>query len=116
MGFAPDLLAAYSRAHVILNPVNYGGGLKIKSVEALCFGKPLITTAIGAEGLTDGARVAFIQADADQEFVAAMIELARSAEMRDGLSRAAIAFATKNFSPDHAFDGLDAFLMGRPDA
>lgn len=116
MGFAPDLAGAYSSAHVILNPVNYGGGLKIKSVEALCFGKPLVTTAVGAEGLADGAGVAFIQADTDREFVAAMIELALSMEKRDSLSRAAIAFAKEYFSPDHVFDELDGILTRRHDA
>lgn len=109
-GFVPDLLTAYAQAHIVLNPVAYGGGLKIKSVEALCLGKPLVTTAIGAEGLEAGANTAFIQADSDLDFSAAMIALALDKERRHELSSAALAYAERNFSPRHIFDGLDLFL------
>ena len=54
-GFTDDLFAAYDGLDIVVNPVSFGGGLKIKTVEALCHGRPLVTTAIGAEGLEHGA-------------------------------------------------------------
>lgn len=47
-----DMLAEfYNAVDLIVNPVQYGTGLKIKNVEALAFGKPLLTTQHGAVGL-----------------------------------------------------------------
>ena len=36
---------------IAINPIRFGSGLKIKNVEALAYGLPLLTTPIGAEGL-----------------------------------------------------------------
>lgn len=41
----------YHAVDLVVNPVKYGTGLKIKNVEALAFGKPLLTTQHGAAGL-----------------------------------------------------------------
>lgn len=41
----------YSMAACCINPMRYGTGLKIKTLEALSFGKRVITTSEGASGL-----------------------------------------------------------------
>lgn len=41
----------YDLVDVVINPALYGTGLKIKCVEALYFGKPLVTTPAGAAGV-----------------------------------------------------------------
>lgn len=45
------LLLAYRQHRVAVVPLRYGGGIKGKVLEALYHGTPLVTTAIGAEGL-----------------------------------------------------------------
>jgi polysaccharide biosynthesis protein PslH len=62
----------YSMTDVILNPMMNGTGLKYKSCEALARGKPLLTTTIGASGLTEGANEAFQVADTPEAFAKAM--------------------------------------------
>lgn len=42
---------AYARARVIVAPVRYGAGVKLKVVEAMQHGLPIVTTSIGAEGI-----------------------------------------------------------------
>lgn len=52
-GKVDSLAQFYDECSFIINPCLSGTGLKIKSVEALSYGKPLITTIEGAEGLED---------------------------------------------------------------
>lgn len=50
-GFVDDLEPHYSRARVFIAPLRFGGGIKVKVVNALYRGLPQVTTAVGAEGL-----------------------------------------------------------------
>jgi hypothetical protein len=50
-GFVQDLSAAYARAALVINPVERGTGLKIKTVEALVHGKCVVGSAHSLHGL-----------------------------------------------------------------
>ena len=52
LGFVQELHTFYDAIDVALNPMVGGTGLKIKTVEPLCYGKPVLTTLPGAQGLT----------------------------------------------------------------
>lgn len=51
LGFVDDLAAAYAQARVVICPIRYGSGTRVKLVEAAAWAKPIVTTTIGAEGL-----------------------------------------------------------------
>lgn len=55
-GTVPDVLPFYERAIAAIVPLRTGGGTRLKILEAMAAGVPVISTAIGAEGLhvTDG--------------------------------------------------------------
>lgn len=53
LGYVDDLYPLYDTVDVAINPVRMGSGMKIKNIEALSFGKPIITTSVGGEGLGD---------------------------------------------------------------
>ncbi len=50
IGFAPDLRACYERACVCVVPVFFGGGTKIKILEALQNNRPVVTTKHAMRG------------------------------------------------------------------
>ena len=50
LGRVKDVSAFYKRVDAVINPVGYGTGLKIKSVEAIAYGKPLLCTSAGWAG------------------------------------------------------------------
>ena len=110
LGFVDDLDGLYAQIDIVASPIRIGGGLKIKNIDALCRGKALVTTGVGAEGLEDGAGTAFVQAEAAAEFAAALCRLIASAAQRTALQQAAFAFASERFSPDAVFRELDATL------
>ncbi len=52
-GTVPDLEPWYARTRVALAPLLAGGGSRLKILESLAAGRPLVATTIGAEGLED---------------------------------------------------------------
>ncbi len=50
-GIVDDLEEFYNDIDLIINPLTFGTGLKIKSVEALSYGVPIISTKVGFEGI-----------------------------------------------------------------
>ncbi len=55
LGYVDDLDALFATSRLFLAPLTEGGGIKIKVLEAMARGIPVVTTAIGAEGITDAA-------------------------------------------------------------
>jgi glycosyltransferase involved in cell wall biosynthesis len=76
LGFVDDLEVLYRRAHVVAAPLSEGGGIKIKILEALARGVPVVTTAVGAEGIADGTEGTLVVAPADERFADALIAAA----------------------------------------
>jgi glycosyltransferase involved in cell wall biosynthesis len=50
-GRVPDVQPFYAAAHALVLPVFEGSGTRLKVVEAVQFGRPVISTALGVEGL-----------------------------------------------------------------
>ena len=51
LGFVDDLATELTRAAAVLSPVRLGRGVRIKNLEALAHGVPLVTTGLGHRGL-----------------------------------------------------------------
>jgi glycosyltransferase involved in cell wall biosynthesis len=50
-GFVDDIEAYFTAADLFLNPVQSGGGIKTKMVEAIAYGATVIATETGATGI-----------------------------------------------------------------
>lgn len=110
LGWVDDLDALYGRVDIVASPIRIGGGLKIKNIDALCRGKALVTTSVGAEGLEDGAGSAYVRADAAADFADAICHLITCTAERGALQQAAFAFASERFSETAVFCELDETL------
>lgn len=51
LGYVEDIEDSYKDARLIINPVNQGTGLNIKSIEAVSQAKPIVTHSVGVRGL-----------------------------------------------------------------
>ena len=71
---AAALRAEYQAARVVVAPLRYGAGVKLKVAEAVREGTPLVTTTIGIQGLT-GMEQAVSVADDPAGFAAAVAAL-----------------------------------------
>jgi glycosyltransferase involved in cell wall biosynthesis len=53
LGNQDSLVDTYARAAVVINPVKFGTGLPVKTIEALSYGKPIVATSAGGRDLED---------------------------------------------------------------
>ena len=53
-GFVPDIADFYAQMDLIVSPVTMGTGINVKTVQAMAFGMPLLTTAWGCKGIETG--------------------------------------------------------------
>lgn len=84
----PDIVPFWRQAGVLLFPCGSGSGVKLKVMEALAYGIPVVTTPSGAEGLdlVDGESALICRTD--EEFVSGSRQLLGSPEMQERLRRA----------------------------
>ncbi|OQB43463.1 MAG: hypothetical protein BWY09_00164 [Candidatus Hydrogenedentes bacterium ADurb.Bin179] len=112
-GVVPDLKPWYRDAAVVINPTPFGTGLKIKSVEALLFGKALVATEIGVQGLfptSADAAASPCVVSAIEDMAAPLLRLLDHPEERKELERRAFSFAAARFSPDAVYGELLSVL------
>jgi polysaccharide biosynthesis protein PslH len=83
-GRVPDLRPHYERAHVAVAPIPFGSGTRLKIVEAMAHGRPVVSTAAGAEGLPVRAGRDYLESDTPAEFAAALAALAADLAAGDG--------------------------------
>jgi glycosyltransferase involved in cell wall biosynthesis len=114
VGRVPDLTPEYHAASLCVVPLRIGSGLKIKLVDALCHGCPVVTTGIGAQGLESVAGTAFIQADDEDGFAREAASLLSNPSRRRALGEAAVEAARRKFSAEAVYgafrDGLEEML------
>lgn len=100
-GFVSDaeLADRYAAARVAVAPLHYGAGVKLKVVEALQQGVPMVTTSVGAQGLTGLADICFI-ADKPDEYAEAVIKLLEDASTWVDCSRRQRKYVDDHFGRD----------------
>lgn len=94
-GFLPDLTSFYRDAAVFVAPLRYGSGIKIKVLDAISRGIPVVLTSIAKEGLplTDGEGI-FV-ADEPDDFAEKVLMLLQNPELRIKQGQLAYAAAER---------------------
>jgi glycosyltransferase involved in cell wall biosynthesis len=110
LGYAEDLAATYAGSRIIVCPIRYGGGTRVKLVEAAGWGKPIVSTTIGAEGLgmVDGNDA--LIADTPEAFANACVSLLNDDELCRALARSARSLAEQSFDGKRIAEQLGAKL------
>jgi polysaccharide biosynthesis protein PslH len=81
-GWVPDVQAYYAAATVAAVPVMTGSGTRIKLLEAMAWGRPVVTTTVGAAGLAIRSGVHALLADDAPTFADALRGAADPARSR----------------------------------
>jgi hypothetical protein len=82
-------------AALVINPVRAGTGLKIKTIEALAFGRALVTTPCGADGLEAWEGNAFLVARDDSQFASTVVELLTNRAKLESLAASGPSFVKR---------------------
>jgi glycosyltransferase involved in cell wall biosynthesis len=108
-GFVADLATALSDYDVMVAPIRFGGGTKLKIIEAMANGLPLVATPCAAEGLdlVDGTHALLAASPSDT--LAALRRLAQSPTLGETLATQAFAHARARF----AWESIQAALVSQ---
>ncbi len=110
VGIVKSITQFYESIEIVINPVRFGTGLKIKSVEAFCFGKPLVATRHSVTGLPQAACVVARVADSDIEFASAVVTLVDDQQQRIQLATDSKRIGETVFSPESVYSELGAWV------
>ena len=76
-GTVPEVQPYYREALAVVVPLRIGSGTRLKILEAMAAGVPVISSTLGAEGLDAQPGVHFIQADTEEAICRVILALAR---------------------------------------
>jgi glycosyltransferase involved in cell wall biosynthesis len=106
LGFVESLDREYEEAAVVVNPCRVGTGLKIKTIEALAWGKAHVAWPSAADGLRELGDVPVIIATNVVDFADAIVAVLRDAKKRETLQQNAHRFISEHFGAEHVYAGL----------
>ncbi len=113
-GFLPDIRPAVAEAWACVVPLRQGGGTRLKILEAMALGTPVIATSKAAEGLFVTPGMNILLADTPEEFSVHTIQLLNNYQLRCDLSKNGREFVEKNYDWDtigSSFERLIGYVI-----
>lgn len=95
-GFVEDLTELQSTCSVFLAPLRHGGGSKLKVLEALAAGLPLVSTAQGVSGLSVKHENAYLQGESAQQLATQVCRVLKDRSIAHSLSCAGRSYVRLN--------------------
>ena len=98
-GYVDDsaLLSLYQSSRVVVAPLRFGAGVKLKVLEAMAHGVPIVTTSVGAQGLP-GLKEVIPVSDDPQHIADAIVDLLVDDNRWSTVSKAAKGYIRDQFS------------------
>ena len=107
-GEVANLPETMGRWQVLLAPIAFGTGLKTKILEAMAAALPVVTNAVGAEGIGAEGGSEILLAETAEAQAAAVRECLESPVRAAAIGEAAAAFATAHFAWETCFKAFEA--------
>jgi len=85
----PSLEPYYRKCDVVIAPILFGSGTRIKILEAMAYGRPVVSTTVGAEGMGLQHGKHLLLADTMDDFARALIAIANVPELAARLTESA---------------------------
>ncbi|MBF0386742.1 MAG: glycosyltransferase [Candidatus Omnitrophica bacterium] len=103
IGFVQDVRPHIMDSDVVVVPLRYGAGMRIKIIEAMAMGKPIVSTRKGAEGVViDGSGT--VLADSPEAFAEAIIRIAGDPKLCCDAGQKNLAVANRYYDWEKNFD------------
>lgn len=106
-GYVEDIRPNIARAGVYVVPLHVGSGIRIKILEAMAMGIPVVSTSVGCEGIpaTNGKNIMI--ADSAEEFARAVTTILSDPTRAAQMGNAARQFIEERFSWSHAAEMIE---------
>ena len=114
-GTVPDVRPFLWQSAVSIVPLRVGGGTRLKIFESVAAGTPVVSTSIGAEGLSleHGKNIRI--GDTAPDFAAECVYLLAHSEAREAISQSALELVRERFSWDRAIRVFEDSLRSARD-
>ncbi len=109
-GFIKDLDSYLKKTRVYIVPLRFGSGMKVKTLEGLYRGIPMVSTSIGAEGLAVKHQEDILLANTAKEFAKCCIELIENQEKWNQLRDNSRKIAAEKYQWIPLFEKMDLTL------
>lgn len=98
-GTVPDVRPYYHGATASIVPLRTGGGTRLKILESMAAGVPVVSSALGAEGLgvTPEANILMAEPDDRERWVFHLLQLADNPERRQALAANALRLVRERY-------------------
>ena len=100
IGFVDDIRPHIAGSWISLSPILSGGGTRLKILEAMALGTPVVSTSKGAEGLDAVPEQHLLVADQPGDFAAAVLRLVNQPSLRQQISESALKLVTNLYSAE----------------
>jgi len=87
----------YHQYSVMVVPLLSGSGMRIKLIEGMAYAKAIVSTSIGAEGITVSNEKNCLLANKADDFSNAVVELLTNTNKKEALQKEARTFVEQNF-------------------
>ena len=96
-GAVDSVVPFYQECHVSVVPLRAGGGTRLKILEAMALGRPVVSTSIGAEGLDVRDREHLLIADDENQFAEEIISILGQPDSAQAMVRRARALVESRY-------------------
>jgi glycosyltransferase involved in cell wall biosynthesis len=97
-GTVPDVRPYMAACGVFVVPLRAGSGMRVKILQAMAMGLPIVSTSLGAEGIAVIQGQNILLADTDDDFAEAVTLILTYPALADRLGRAARELAVRQYS------------------
>jgi len=106
-GTVPDVRPYLAAASVFICPLRTGSGTRLKILEAMAMGLPIVSTTIGAEGLNVKDKVHILLANDQSAFAEKVVRLLTTPEYGARLGREARELVERNYTWHESAQALE---------
>jgi len=87
VGYVENLKQWYEKAKITVIPLKIGSGTRLKIFESMAYGKPVVSTVLGAEGIEvkNGGNILILIADTPEKFAEKIILLHRDRKLYESI-------------------------------
>lgn len=110
-GEVPDSHQFINSKSIMIVPLNSGGGMRVKIIEGMAFGKTIISTSVGAEGIEYENGVNMLIANTEEEFCKAILKCVSDTDFSDTIGKNARILAETKYDNQNICNRLSTFYQ-----
>lgn len=106
MGFVEDIVPYFESCFCMVAPLQLGAGIKVKVLEAMSAGVPVLTNTIGIEGIGCCAKREYLHCETAQEYVESIQWIEHNVEKADEIAKNGRQYILEHFNLESRYECL----------